>query len=291
MKVMLFFIFLAIVNATYSILSNVVISPTSKNIKAFKTMKRKNKIKNSIIQDFINFLGPKIAKFIHIEDELDRERFKNTLINAEIYKTPEEYIGGVIADVSIVVIVAGIVFFISPPFSFSILIFSVYNYFNQMKLPEKIIKEKKKQIEAELPRFTNQISEELKNSSDLIEIFRKYIKSAGNEMKNELEITLADMRSGNSEIALGRMEARIGSTMMSEIIRGLIAIKRGDDGRSYFSNLSMVFRQQEIQNLKKEALKLPEKINKYSITIAILFVIMYMLVLGIDTVGSFVNMI
>ena len=51
---------------------------------------------------------------------------------------------------------------------------------------------------------------------------------------------LTDMRSSSYEAALIRFEARMGSAIISDIVRGLIGILRGDDGRMYFQMLSTI---------------------------------------------------
>ena len=61
----------------------------------------------------------------------------------------------------------------------------------------------------------------------MLNILKSYQRNAGHAMKRELEITIADMASGNEENALTRMESRIGSTMLSDVVRGLISVKRG----------------------------------------------------------------
>ena len=44
----------------------------------------------------------------------------------------------------------------------------------------------------------------------------KTMQNAGREMKHELDITVADMKSGNYEAAITRLEARVGSAMMND---------------------------------------------------------------------------
>ena len=68
-------------------------------------------------------------------------------------------------------------------------------------------------------------------------------------MKRELEITIADMASGNEENALTRMESRIGSTMLSDVVRGLISVKRGDNGIMYFQKMCIRDRSLWFQHL------------------------------------------
>ena len=52
--------------------------------------------------------------------------------------------------------------------------------------------------------------------------------------------------------------------MLSDIIKGLIAVIRGDNSTIYFQMLSHDFKQLEIQRLKQESVKRPGKIRKYS---------------------------
>ena len=88
------------------------------------------------------------------------------------------------------------------------------------------------------------------------------------------------MASGNEENAITRMESRIGSTMLSDVVRGLISVKRGDNGIMYFQMLSMTFKQLELQKLKLEAMKQPGKMRKYSFMLLGCFLLMYLGVLG-----------
>ena len=128
---------------------------------------------------------------------------------------------------------------------------------------------------------------ELRASRDVLNILKSYQRNAGHAMKRELEITIADMASGNEENALTRMESRIGSTMLSDVVRGLISVKRGDNGIMYFQMLSMTFKQLELQKLKLEAMKQPGKMRKYSFMLLGCFLLMYLGVLGYVVLEAF----
>ena len=121
----------------------------------------------------------------------------------------------------------------------------------------------------------------------MLNILKSYQRNAGHAMKRELEITIADMASGNEENALTRMESRIGSTMLSDVVRGLISVKRGDNGIMYFQMLSMTFKQLELQKLKLEAMKQPGKMRKYSFMLLGCFLLMYLGVLGYVVLEAF----
>lgn len=78
--------------------------------------------------------------------------------------------------------------------------------------------------------------------------------------------------------------------MLSDVIRGLIAVKRGDNGIMYFQMLSMTFKQLEVQRLKLEAMKKPGKMKKYSFFLLGCFLLMYLGVLGYEVVNAFGKM-
>ena len=112
------------------------------------------------------------------------------------------------------------------------------------------------------------------------------MKNAGKEMGDELEITVADMRSGNYEAALTRLEARVGSTMLSDVTRGLIGVLRGDDTDAYWANLAMKFSDYQRTLLKAEAAKVPAKVKRLSMCLLICFMLMYVLVIGMQIIVS-----
>lgn len=86
--------------------------------------------------------------------------------------------------------------------------------------------------------------------------------------------------------ALIRFETRIGSPMLSDVIRGLIGVLRGDDQRMYFKMITFDMRQIEQNNLKKEAAKRPKKIQRYSMMMLICIMIIYLVVLCTEVMSS-----
>ena len=102
----------------------------------------------------------------------------------------------------------------------------------------------------------------------------------------ELDQTIADMKTGNYENALIHFETRIGSPMLSDVIRGLIGVLRGDDQRMYFKMICFDMRQIEQNNLKKEAAKRPKKIQRYSMMMLICIMIIYLVVLCTEVMSS-----
>ena len=130
------------------------------------------------------------------------------------------------------------------------------------------------------------IGQNLENDRDVLKILTSYRRVAGKDFGAELDQTIADMKTGNYENALIHFETRIGSPMLSDVIRGLIGVLRGDDQRMYFKMICFDMRQIEQNNLKKEAAKRPKKIQRYSMMMLICIMIIYLVVLCTEVMGS-----
>ncbi|MNP49589.1 hypothetical protein D3C76_1437830 [compost metagenome] len=113
-------------------------------------------------------------------------------------------------------------------------------------------------------------------------ILETYASHARESLQHELQMTIADMKSGSLETALLRLETRIGSTMLSDMVRGLLAVLRGDQGVVYFEMLAHDFKLAEIQRLKRIAMKRPGKIRKYSFLMLACFMLTYMVIIGME---------
>ena len=216
-----------------------------------------------------------------------RRKLESQLKSAGLNVTPEIYVARAWVKGGLTALLALPLLPIFPILSPVVLFLAVTIFFREKKQADEIVRQKREEIENELPRFVNTISQELKSSRDTLGILKTYQRNAGPAMRGELEITVADMASGNEETALTRLESRVGSTMLSDVVRGLIAVVRGDNGIMYFEMLSMTFKQLELQRLKLEAMKQPGKMRKYSFMLLGCFLLMYLGVLGYVVVQSF----
>ena len=176
--------------------------------------------------------------------------------------------------------------FIFPLLSPVILIIAVVVYGSENKKAGKKIKEKRQIIEFELPRFVSTVEKTLNHSRDVLYMLESYIPNAGEEFRDELSITVADMRSSNYEAAITRLEGRIGSPMMSDVCRGLIGILRGDDMEIYWSTLSLKFADVHRQQLKQRAQKVPKKVKRLSVALLACFMLVYVVVIMYQILDS-----
>ena len=159
-------------------------------------------------------------------------------------------------------------------------------YNNEVRSVSKRIKAKRRKIEYELPRLVFTIEKTLKHNRDVLYMLDSYMESAGPEIKHELEITVADMRSGNYEAAITRLESRVGSSMMSDVCRGLIGILRGDDTEMYWASLSIKFNDIQRQQLRLEAQKVPRKVKRLSMCLLLCFMLIYVVVIFSQIMSS-----
>lgn len=139
-------------------------------------------------------------------------------------------------------------------------------YFKENQKADETLKAKREEIEGELPRMVATMEQELKASRNVIGMLERFKGNAGPALTGELDILLADMRSSNYEAALTRFEARLNSPMLSDVVRGLIGVLRGDDSTVYFQMLAHDFKQIELQRLKAQAQKIPPKIRVFPLS-------------------------
>ena len=235
------------------------------------------------INILLDNLASKISKSIQL-DEYKRKKLLAKLKTVGINRSPEKHIANIWIKTAIPLTLAIPLVFFLPIAIPIVIVISIRTYFKESRSLEKSLGEEKRKIEYELPRFTREIAQELKSTRDVLMILERYKNNAGPSIKRELNITIADMKSGSYETALTRFETRISSPMLSDVIRGLISIIRGDDALVFFQLLSHDFKALEIQRLKHEASKRPGKIKKYSFLMLGCMLLMYIVIISISVV-------
>ena len=101
---------------------------------------------------------------------------------------------------------------------------------------------------------------------------------------SELDITVADMRSGNYESALTRLESRVGSAMLSDVVKDLYLFCASDT--TYWSTLSIKFADYQRQHLKQQAQKVPGKVKRLSMVLLFCFIAVYLVVIIAEIMSS-----
>ena len=273
----------------YLILAELFKVPTYKATKAILGTVKMNKKKARNSDAVLMELAVKLSKVLPMDDYKKR-KLNATLKSAEIPMTAELYVSLAIVKAALMLTCTIPCLLVVPILSPVFVIIGVAIYFNESTKADKLITARRQEIEYELPRFVATLTQELQASRDVLSMLENYQENAGAALKNELAITTSDMRTGNFEGALTRFEARVSSAMLSDVVRGLVGVLRGDDGVTFFRMLSHDIKQLEIQRLKKLALERPPKIRKYSFMLLACMLLLYMGVMGYQILGTMSGM-
>ena len=280
-----YLIALAFAAGIFLILCDLYRIPLLSTSVAYDHLAQRQVEKTSSLDIWLKGLAVWISKHIRLS-EYRKMQMQSDLTSAGIHLSPEMHIANALVQSLLVALTAIPLYFILPVLSPVMLLAAVYMYFRASKGVAEKIKEKRRKIEYELPRFVSHIDKTLKHNRDVLNIIDTYKENAGEEMAQELEITAADMRSGNYEAALTRLESRVGSSMLSDTTRGLIGVLRGDETDAYWANLALKFADYQRQLLKAEAQKVPGRVRKLSMCILGCFLAMYLVVIVIQIIVS-----
>jgi hypothetical protein len=259
--------------------------PFFKTSKAINNLAKRQEKKTSTLDIWLGDLAMWISKRLRI-NEFKRMQLEIDLRSAGVNLSPEMHIANSIVKSMLIGIMAIPMLFIFPLLSPIIVALAVMMYFKASKGVADKIKEKRRHIEYELPRFVSHIEKTLKHNRDVLYILDSYKNNAGDELKQEIEITIADMRSGNYEAALTRFESRVGSSMLSDVTRGLIGVLRGDETDVYWAGLAVKFSDYQRQLLKQQAQKIPGKVKRLSMCLLLCFMLIYIVVIGMEIINS-----
>ena len=271
--------------AMFMILADRFRIPYMRTSKAVNNLAKQQKEKTSSIDVWLSSVASFIARKLRL-NEFKKAQLESDLRTAQMDILPEMFVANAIVKSLIVGVFAIPVLFIFPILSPVILFLAFILYRMNMKGISNRIRKKRAKIEYELPRFVFKIEKSLMHDKDILKMVESYARNAGPELKHELDITAADMRSGNNEVAITRLEARVGSPLMSDVCRGLISIDRGDVNTVYWKSLSMKFADIQRQQLKLEAEKIPKKVKKLSMCLLFCFMLIYVVVILAQIISS-----
>ena len=255
--------------------------PFLKTSKSATNLSKRQRKKTGITRIFARDLAVWLSRFIKI-NEYKRLQLESDLQTADMDISPELHISKALVKAVPIGLLTLPALYIFPLIAPLVIATAVAYYFREVKSVQSKIQQKRDAINYELPRLVATIDKILEHNRDVLTMLEDYKKNAAPELKSELSITVADMRSGNYESALTRFEARVGSSMLSDITRGLIGVLRGDETRMYWSALSLKFADIQRQMLKQKAQKVPGKVKKLSLCLLICFMMMYLVVIGVE---------
>lgn len=285
MRLILLIVFILFGTGLFQLLSGLLHLPTLRTSRVMMDTAREDK-KLSKTMDALYMDGAaRLSGFIRIND-YKRSRMNNVLRASGLGMTPEVYMAYAYLKAGSIFILVIPALYVFPLIAILLVLLGVMVYYRETRKAEEMLREKREQIEGELYRFVSTITQELKNSRDVLSMLEHYKENAGEMFRRELDIVCADMRSGSYEAALTRFEARLNSPQLSDVVRGLIGVMRGDDGAVYFQMLTHDFKQAELQRLKAKAAKIPPKIRVFSFAMLVCFLATYFAIIGYEIIKS-----
>lgn len=260
--------------------------PTRATSRAMLLSRKQKGITGDNMMDvYLTKVSDRLSFLLHL-DPVKRSRLQATLTICGIPLTPECYTMKALLTALLTASLGIPLGMLMPLISLVMTGLGVLMWFATYYKAFDQVKKRKKDIETELPRFAASIQQSLSTDRDVLKLLISYRRVAGPDLGNELDTTIADMKTGNYENALLRFQNRIGSTLLSDIVRGLIGTLRGDDQQMYFKMLVFDMRQMEQSNLKKEAQKRPKQMQRYSMMMLLCILLIYAVVLSMEVFSS-----
>ena len=278
-------IFVSTACGLFLLLSGILKLPTLRTGRAMMQSGKKEKKLQKTLDAFYMDGAAYLGKYIGM-NAYKKSRMQNVLNAAGLKMTPETYMAYAYLKAGSIFLLILPALHVFPLLAILIVLLGVMVYYKETRKAEELVREKREQIEGELYRFVSTITQELKNSRDVLSMLEHYKENAGEMFQKELDIVCADMRSSSYEAALTRFEARLNSPQLSDVVRGLIGVLRGDDGAVYFQMLTHDFKQAELQRLKAKAAKIPPKIRVFSFAMLLCFLATYFAIIGYEIVKS-----
>ena len=284
MKIVLIVVFILTACGLF-LLSGILKLPTLRTGRAMMQSGKKEKKLQKTLDAFYMDGAAYLGKYIGM-NAYKKSRMQNVLNAAGLKMTPETYMAYAYLKAGSIFLLILPALHVFPLLAILLVLLGVMVYYKETRKAEELVREKREQIEGELYRFVSTITQELKNSRDVLSMLEHYKENAGEMFQKELDIVCADMRSSSYEAALTRFEARLNSPQLSDVVRGLIGVLRGDDGAVYFQMLTHDFKQAELQRLKAKAAKIPPKIRVFSFAMLLCFLATYFAIIGYEIIKS-----
>lgn len=259
------------------ILSEVAYNRTSRlrrTLRQFDNTENKEGLSDKLIYPLAGWL----QEYIKLS-ELKKERLERELRAAQLNISPELYVARNIVGTALVVVlclVLGILVWRVLAVAGILVGFFVYRFLSSSAT--KAAKKIRAEIDEEMPSFASYVCAYVRESHDVLDLLERWRIRSGSAFAAELSICLADARTDGVEGALIRLDARSHSHMLSQIVRGLIAVDRGEYKIEHFERLEAEFDGVERERLRKLAKDGPSKVRPYSLLLFGAFMVVLLVV-------------
>ncbi len=228
----------------------------------FKRMKSWDRQQKNMWRAFpIRQLIHIISKFVYLDDS-ETLRLQRQLAKAEMADTPKEYTAKKYAAILLGAVLSALC--LAVKFNLGVILAVLLTAFLLFKLRDEItdkIKVRDTEIAMEMPRFVRTICRNLQNDRDLVRVLSSYRKIAGEALRAELDILLAEMQSGNLENALSHFETRLGTPEAFRLCAALRDMSLGIDQTATLRYLADSMAVEAKENIRRELSLRPAKMR------------------------------
>ena len=168
-------------------------------------------------------------------------------------------------------------------FGFVFFLLAIVVFRLEMSRTGRSAKAYRAELADELPKLTDAVHRGLDaeaGNPDVYYVLDRYRHVAGPAMRKELDVLLADMATGDREVALNRFESRLSSEHASALCRALVGIDKGEDMQVYLDGLDVQLREWEWNRLKAEAAKRPDELRPASLAMLGSMLVLYAILFG-----------
>lgn len=286
MMYILVFITVVLISAgTYAVLSKSLRLPSNKAVQAIKDIHGRISLKvkmNNMMKPIARLLT-KIAPL----SEYKNKKLQNDFERLEIAEPPQEYVSTAKAKMFVLILFSCIFIPLGLPLVSLLLgVIASLIYLKSMNDIKKKLDKINHELQAELPRFIGTINYSLDGSRDFVSFIERYTSVAGYRFGTELDRLLIDMKIGDEQEALMKMDARIGLPSFSKLIAILCNVNKGIDKQQSLILLEQDVRAKEREYMKEQFSKQPKRIKASSVILTLLLILLFMIPLGLMIVQN-----
>jgi hypothetical protein len=282
--------FLLLVIGLYRIVAVILNLPSQKAVEALRNIHGKRTLTQRL-QDTLLSPARLLAKLFPM-GEYKARRMQADFSRLRITQTPQEFVSTTLAR-SLLLAVIGLMFIPLgiPWLALLTAATAVISYFQSMQAIRKKVEARNREIESELPRLVETLNYSLQENRDFLAFFEKYRRVSGKALGTELDRLILDMKTGNIEAALRRMDARLGLPPFSALCAVLCGVNQGVDQQTSLLVLEQDMRVRERETLRRSMEKRPGRIKAASFILTFLMILLFMVPLilliirNLQTVG------
>lgn len=258
----------------FNILNYIYRLPTRRSVKTINALKNNGKKSTGTLDEAIGWIVGKVTALIRLKP-VNKLMLQESLDFLDMSITPEEYVvrawfKGIVFAVLIAMFSSGNFYILGGAGVIGFLIGRA-----ELGKVNKKMNVRKDKIEADVPRFCQFLSDMMKTGAhNVIDMVSECRKSVSSELRRELDITVADMKTGNQIKALSNLSTRVNSPILSQVVLGLESVLGGNDETIFFATLSQQLHEVEISRVKKLNSAKPQKLNKLSMVLVFVIIAM-----------------